>query len=352
VLRAPVPGFFDSADLPARDRGNDKAGLKEVHHRLFPRHAHQIENVSTDGALKQQFRYPFYDDESVVDNMDFRPILIGALYPGIRRGLQADLLATQALGGKGFPVCTAHVVAGRGVVTDVLNVPTDTVAAQLEHLSDTEAPTAAKVGIIGDAPTVEVTFDHLSSLEGPTILDLTLSGPSGEDVLGQRGLDALLENLDVPDLVTLRKQDAALVAGMEIPSLDDAQVAVQRIGQRGAGKVLLRCGRLPTHHFDTKSSPPDFCVDLYYDGDDIALFEAPFLSGLDEMRGASSGLTLSLLQMMQDQVPVSKAMQQAKGHVTEALRAAQQHDGPTPSQAFFDRLQPHTTLPAPETEEV
>lgn len=284
--------------------------------------------------------------------MDFRPIVVGALYPGIRRGLQADLLATQALNGKAFPVCTAHVVAGRGVVTDVLNVPTDTVAAQFEHLFETESPTAAKVGIIGDAPTVETTFEHLEALDGPTILDLTLSGPSGEDVLGQRGLEALLENLDVPDLVTLRKQDASLVASMEIPSLDDAQVAVQRIGQRGANEVLLRCGRLSTHHFDTKSSPPDFCVDLYYDGDDITLFEAPFLSGLDTMSGASSGLTLFLLQMLQDGVSVPKAMQQAKGHVTEALRAAQQHDGPHPSRAFFDSLQPYTTLPAPETEEV
>jgi hydroxymethylpyrimidine/phosphomethylpyrimidine kinase len=237
------------------------------------------------------------------------------------------------------------------LVTDVLNVPTDTVAAQLEHVADTESPTAAKIGIIGDAPTVEVAFDHLSRLEGPLLLDLTLSGPSGEDVLGQRGLEALLEHIDVADLVALRKKDASLVAGMEIPSLDDAQVAVQRIAQRGAQNVLLRCGRLPTHHFDTESGPPDFCVDLYYDGDDITLFEAPFLSGLDAMSGASSGLTLSLLQMLQDGVPVPEALQQTKGLVTEALRAAQQHEGPHPSSSFFARLRPHTDLPAPETKE-
>lgn len=283
--------------------------------------------------------------------MDFNPILVGAQYPGISRGLRADALTTQALDGHGLLVCTAHVVAGRGVVTDVLNVPTDTVSAQFEHLFETESPTAAKVGIVGDAPTVETTFDHLSGFDGPVLFDLTLSGPSGEDVLGQRGLDALLEHLDVPDLVTLRKQDAELVAGMEIPSLDDAQVAVQRIGQRGAEQVLLRCGQLSTHHFDTSSSPPDFSVDLYYDGDDIALFEAPLLSGLDEMSGASSGLTLPLLQMMQDGEAIPDAMQKAKGQVTEALRAAQQSDHSYSSTAFFDNLQPHYTLPKPTTEE-
>lgn len=259
--------------------------------------------------------------------MSFRPIVVGALYPGISRGVKADLLATQALQGSAYSVCSAHVVAGRGVVTDVLNVPTDTVSAQFEHLAATESPTAAKVGVIGDAPTVETTFDHLRTLDGPVILDLTLSGPSGEDVLGQKGLDALLDHLNEPDLVTVRKTDASLVAGMEIPSLDDAQVAVQRIAQRGAEQVLLRCGRLPTHFYDTDSSSPDFSVDLYYDGDEIALFEAPYLSGLDDLSGVSSGLLLPLLQMMQRGTSLEPALQKAKGRVTEALRAAQDEDG-------------------------
>jgi hydroxymethylpyrimidine/phosphomethylpyrimidine kinase len=280
--------------------------------------------------------------------MTFRPILVGALYPGIQRGLRSDILATQALGGYSLLACTAHVVAGRGVVTDVLNVPTDTVSAQLEHIKQTEQPTAAKVGVVGDAPTVERTFDHLSALDGPVILDLTLSGPSGEDVLGQRGLDALLDHLDAPDLVTLRKRDASLVAGMEIPSLDDAQVAVQRVAQHGAGRVLLRCGRLATHHFDTDSSPPDFSVDLYYDGDDIALFEAPFLSGVGSVSGASSGLLLPLLQMLQDGLAMPDALQKAKGQVSEALRAVAEGDGTDSAPLFFDALRPHTDLPSPQ----
>ncbi len=283
--------------------------------------------------------------------MSFRPIVVGALYPGITRGLSADVLVTQALTGRAYPVCTAHVVAGQGVVTDVLNVPTDTVSAQFEHLAETESPTAAKVGIIGDAPTVETTFDHLQTLDGPVVLDLTLSGPSGEDVLGQRGLEALLSHLDQADLVTVRKTDAELVAGMEIPSLDDAQVAVQRIAQRGAEQVLLRCGQLSTHHFDTKSSPPEYAVDLYFDGDDIALFEAPFLDQLESLHGASSGLTLSLLQMLQDGISMSEALQKAKGQVTEALRAAQQSDSDEQSQVFFDAFQPHFELPTPKTDD-
>jgi len=276
--------------------------------------------------------------------MRFNPIAIGALYPGISRGLSADLLATQALSGQAFPVCTAHVVAGGGLVTDVLNVPTDTVSAQLEHVFETRDPTSAKIGIIGASPTVGRVFDHVNQLNGPVVFDLTISGPSGEDVLGQRGLDAITDHLDAPDLVTLRRTDASLVAGMEIPSLDDAQVAAQRVAQQGARRVLIRCGKLPTHFFDQEATPPDYALDLFYDGDDFALFEAPYLDGLDDHHGASSGLLLPLLKNLQDGLELEAALQKAKGRVSDALRAAHQHPAENQMATFFDTLEKEPTI--------
>lgn len=276
--------------------------------------------------------------------MRFNPIVVGALYPGISRGLTADLLATQTLSGQAFPVCTSHVVAGNGVVTDVLNVPTDTVSAQLEHIFETRSPTSAKIGIIGAAPSVDRVIDHLHELNGPIVLDLTVSGPSGEDVLGQQGLDAVMDRLSEPDLVTLRLTDASLVAGMEIPSLDDAQVAAQRIAQQGAQRVLLRCGKLPTHFYEEESTPPDYALDLFYDGEDFALFEAPYLNGLDDHHGASSGLLLPLLKHLQDGLDVEPALQKAKGRVSNALRAAQQQRSENQMPTFFAMLENEPTI--------
>lgn len=259
-------------------------------------------------------------DPAHAPDAPFHPICIGALYPGIERGLSADLIAGRALGGQVFPVCTSLVVAGGGVVTDVLDVPTDSVDAQLEHLLATRTPTAAKVSVVGHPATVDVIFDHLERLDDvPQILDITLSGPSGEDIISQRGLDALTERLDRPDLVTLRVQDASLIAGMEIPSLDDAQVAVQRIGQLGARHVVLRCGRLPTHFFETDSAPPDYAVDLFYDGEDFALFEAPHVEA-DGVHGASSAYLLAVLRALSEHEALPDALQAAKAYVTEALR--------------------------------
>ncbi len=266
----------------------------------------------------------------------FRPLVIGALYPSIERSLSADLLAARALGGIGYPVCTTHVVAGHGRVTDVLEVPTDSVSAQLEHVFATTEPTGAKVGIAGHPATIETIFRLLRDhLDGPHVLDLTLSGPSGEDLIGTRGLDALRAHLAAPDLVTMRRVDAERVTGMEIPSLDDAQVAVQRIAAAGARRVLLRLGKIATHYFDLESPAPDFAVDLYHDGDEFLLFEAPYLER-PSLHGASSALCLSCLKHLVQGVPMPEAIQQAKAYVTEALKHSQGRENRTAPHYFWE----------------
>ncbi len=254
----------------------------------------------------------------------FSPITLGALYPGIERGLTADVLTTRALGGQAYPVCTSHIIAGHGRVTDVLEVPADTVAAQLEHLFATVQPTGAKVGVIGSAASVEVAFRLLGQhLQGPLVLDLTLSGPSGEDLADSRVREALKARLPLPDLVTLRRVDAELLVGMEIQNLDDAQVAVQRLARLGARVVLLRAGTIPQSTFDDVG-PYAFHADLFFDGTDFALFEAPALAGVERIYGASSALTLTLLHGLWSGMPPAEAMQKAKAFVTDALRLRDQ----------------------------
>ena len=265
----------------------------------------------------------------------FRPLAVGPLYPSIERGLGADRAAARALGAAtAYAACTAHVVASDGLVTDVLDVPTDSVSAQLEHVFQVGAPTGAKVSAMGHPATVERVFallgEHLA--EGPLLLDLTLSGPSGEDLSGPRVLDAFAEHYAQADLFTLRHTDAERAAGMAIPSLDDAQVALQRLASLDASPLLMRCGRLPTHHFDLDSEPPPYAVDLFYDGDDFALFEAPHLER-PHLRGASSALLMALLKFMKGK-NLQQAIQQAKAFVTESLRHAGE-DASAPDYSWF-----------------
>ena len=226
------------------------------------------------------------------------------------------------------------VAASHGRVTEVLDVPSDSVDAQLEHLFDTTPPDAARVGIVGDAKTVPLIFKRLeASLSGPLLFDVTLSGPSGEDLIGQNGVDAIADHLHVPDLVAIRGIDAQLMAGMEIADLNQAQVAVQRLHGLGAEHVLLRAGNI---EYPAGNGSPggtrDMAVDLYYDGDEFHLFEAPYLKAAN-LRGASSALCMTLLRERLQGQSWPDSIQAAKAFVTESIRAGVDSDCSTPD--FF-----------------
>jgi hydroxymethylpyrimidine/phosphomethylpyrimidine kinase len=171
------------------------------------------------------------------------------------------------------------------------------------------------------------------------VLDLQLSGPSGETVLTQRGIDVVIDRLGVPDLVIVGRSDAEPLSGGEIRSLDDAQVAAQRLVKRGAQSVVIKCGPLPARHFEAENAeaenaenadqPDDtdgpFNADLYYDGDSFALFEAPHLSD-DVPAGASSAFALAALRALADGKSPEAALQDAKRYASEGLRASARYN--------------------------
>ena len=255
--------------------------------------------------------------------MPLSPVaVIGALYTATERGLAADVLAARSLGLAPLPLCTSLVVASGGRVTDVTEVPVDTVEAQLEHLTEAGPLRGVKVGVLGSPKTARAVLNWATDQSVPVVLDVVASGPSGETVLTAAGGDAVADRLGAADLVTLSRADAELVTGGQIESLDDAQVAAQRIRHRGARRVLVRCGSLPYRFYDAASDPGHEAealnADLYYDGEDFALFEAPQLEASPD--GASSVLALTLLRALIDGGTVEEGLQRAKRAATEAVR--------------------------------
>lgn len=274
------------------------------------------------GIFVGQTQNGMTEAEKQAKKNQFHPLVFGALYSGIDRGLKADVLAAGALGGSALPVCTAIIVASHGKVTEVLEVPTDSIDSQLGHLLELTRPDCVKIGIVGNAATAELIFRRLSKqFSGPIIFDVTLSGPSGEDLAGRQTVEVMREAMSMPDLVTLRRFDASRLTGMQIDSLDDAQVAVQRIKLMGARSILLRLGSLPGRFFEADETPPASSYDLFFDGNDFSLFEAPRQDGIQPY-GASSVYLMALLSRLERNGNMIEAIQFAKSFVSEALRSA------------------------------
>lgn len=135
----------------------------------------------------------------------------------------------------------------------------------------------------------------------------------------------MAERLSAATLVTLSRADAELVTNAQIESLDDAQVAAQRLHNRGARSVVIRCGSLPYRFYDAADDPgaedrePLF-ADLFYDGEDFALFEAPLLE--DHPDGMSSVFAIATLEGLVRGAPMEEALQRAKRFATDAVRHA------------------------------
>ena len=254
------------------------------------------------------------------------PVLcIGALYAGSERGLAADILAARSVGLAPFTVCTALVAASHDSVTDLTEVPVDTVHSQLEHLGRTVTPAGVRIGILGSERNARAVLEWASGVDAPIVLEVVASGPSGETVLPARGIDVVAEHLGVADLVTISRQDAELVTGGEIASLDDAQVAAQRITNRGARRVVIDCGVLPSRFFDAADDPGGDSVPsmlasyLYFDGEDFALFEVPSQPAL---AGEESVYAITALSALISGAPPEAALQTATREAVESTRHA------------------------------
>ena len=276
--------------------------------------------------------------------MSLHPVaVVGPIYAASERGLAADVLMARALGLAPLPVCTQIVVASDGRVTDVTAVPVDTVEAQLEHLVAGTPPLGVKIGGLANNRIAITVLEAITRLGVPVVLDLTASGPSGETVLDARGIDAVASRMHAATLVTLSKADAELVTNTSIESLDDAQVAAQRLHHRGAKTVVIRCGALPYRFYDAADDPGSadrelLFADLFYDGEDFALFEAPLVDR--DPPGASSAFSLATLARLIKGDDLLTALQAAKIIATEAVRQSVRLDG------FADRiggLQPFQT---------
>ena len=259
--------------------------------------------------------------------------IANALHCGSARGLAADVLVAQALNMEAHTICTALIVAGRGTVTDITEIPVDTVRAQIEHLETTVSPQALMLGVLGDYKQAESLFGMAERLGGPTVMDVVISGSNGETLLTPRGVSTLKDQIGVPTLITINKVDAELLSGGEITSLDDAQVAAQRLERLGAKNIVLRCGSLNARFFpdsievngaDQAASPDSrqdahaYMADLYYDGKDFAVFESP-RHDAEVPPGARNLLSLAILNQLVRSSSLIDSIQHAKKQVTDVI---------------------------------
>lgn len=226
-------------------------------------------------------------------------------------GIQADIKSMSANGVFAMSVVTAVTAQNTEEVTDVFELPTSIVAAQIDAVFDDFDVAAVKTGMLSSAAIVEIVARMLKPQNVTNlVVDPVMISKSGHLLLKPDAIDAIKGQLfPLALLVTPNIHEAQQLSGIEIKTLADARRAAKIIHGFGCKHVLIKGGHLPT----------DRATDLLYDGRFFNVFKGEFID-TPHTHGTGCTFASAIAAHLAQGKSVNDAIQAAKTYLTEAIR--------------------------------
>lgn len=226
-------------------------------------------------------------------------------------GIQADIKSMSANGVFAMSVVTAVTAQNTEEVTNVFELPTSIVAAQIDAVFDDFDVAAVKTGMLSSAAIVEIVARMLKPQNVTNlVVDPVMISKSGHLLLKPDAIDAIKGQLfPLALLVTPNIHEAQQLSGIEIKTLADARRAAKIIHGFGCKHVLIKGGHLPT----------DRATDLLYDGRFFNVFKGEFID-TPHTHGTGCTFASAIAAHLAQGKSVNDAVQAAKTYLTEAIR--------------------------------
>ncbi len=228
-------------------------------------------------------------------------------------GIQADLKAFSALGVYGASVITAITAQNTHSVTAVEGVSLPVIAAQIDAVLSDLSVGAIKIGMLATPEIIGVVADSLKGYEGPIVLDPVMIAKSGDALLQDDAVGALVERL-LPraTVLTPNLPEAARLLGVEATEDDDALVRQgQALLALGAKTVLMKGGH---------ASGP-VCHDHLVSASGVRRFTAKRVA-TKNTHGTGCTLSSSIAAGLAKGLAVEGAVAEAHSYLAAAIRAA------------------------------
>lgn len=196
-----------------------------------------------------------------------RVLIIAGSDSGGGAGIQADLKTVSALGAFGMTAITALTAQNTTGVYDVIEMPPDFVALQIEVCVTDIGCDAVKTGMLANASIIEAVAEQVKKhgLQ-PLVIDPVMVAKSGAPLLKPEAMDALKARLlPLATVITPNLHEAKALTGMDIRSLDDMREAAKRLKEVGPMFIVVKGGHL---------EGSDKAVDILYDGEKFTEFPA------------------------------------------------------------------------------
>ena len=228
-------------------------------------------------------------------------------------GIQADLKTFHAFGCFGTTALTAITAQNTLGVHAVHPIPVWVVEAQIRAVVDDLRPRAFKTGMLATAELVRSVAECIRAAGLRNfVLDPVIIATSGDRLLDRDAEQTIIELLlPLADLVTPNLDEAAILIGAPVDSLDSMREAAGKLVEHGARAALVKGGHLQAEEL----------VDLLFDGSEFHEWRRP---RLDTRSTHGTGCTLSagIAAGLAHGRPLRAAVGSALDFVDRAMRAA------------------------------
>lgn len=247
-------------------------------------------------------------------------LTIAGVDPSGGAGIVADIKAISAQRAYACAVVAALTAQNTQGVTGVLVVDPAFVARQIDTLYADVRIEALKVGMVGQAATIEVVADRIAAQATPhRVLDPVMIAKSGDALLEKAAIGALREALlPLATVITPNLPEAGvLLEARTVETVKEMYRVAERLRElmphSGARWVYLKGGHLPG----------DDAFDLLTDGDRMIELNVPRIA-TKNTHGTGCTLSAALAALLPQSGDVPEAARRAKMYITEALRHADQ----------------------------
>jgi hydroxymethylpyrimidine/phosphomethylpyrimidine kinase len=181
-------------------------------------------------------------------------------------GIQADLKTFAALGVHGTSAITAITAQNTLTVTDILELPTGIIRAQIDAVLSDMKVDAAKTGMLASSAIIEAVASAIDANAIPNlVVDPVMIAKGGATLLRDDAIHAL-RNLLLPlaAVITPNLPEAEVLLGRAVRTLDDRRQAARDLVALGPRVAVVKGG-----HAEGDA------VDIFCDGAQLVELRAP-----------------------------------------------------------------------------
>lgn len=230
-------------------------------------------------------------------------------------GIQADLKVFSSLRVHGTSAITCVTAQNPRRVLGIEACRPAIVRRQVEAVFAELPPAAVKIGMLYSGGIIRVVADYFEMRRRiPLVVDPVMISTSGTRLLKTSAIHLLEARLlPLATLVTPNLDEAAILAGRELKSVEDLRWAASQIHKRFGSAALVKGGHLK----NTSEA-----VDIFFDGKNELLLSAPFIKGA-RPHGTGCTYSAAITGFLSLGENLAKAVVLAKGYISQAIAQSQ-----------------------------